>query len=173
MRYAGVVAVLLVLSGCAAPGPQHAVVQTDQFEPTATVRGPAQFENPFGGIARSWNLRTIIDKKTGIAADQLYVDLSYVGDWKFFNRASDENAHELKVRQIDRSVGGCYGGCSLYEAVGIDLDDAVLRAHAKTGYRIKLSAHSGDALILPITPAMIAEQVRVVDAYQAARVSAK
>lgn len=163
------------LAGCAVrpPVPPHAVVKTDQFSSTASVIGPSMFDNPFGGIDRSWHLRTIIDKKSGLATDQLYVEISYIGDWKYFNAASDQDATDLPVTVIDRSVGDCYGGCSLYETVGVGLDDAKLRAHAATGYAIKLYAHDGDSLILPITPQMISLQMAAIDKYTSKRVGAK
>lgn len=166
-----VFAALLALGGCGTPEMvgTHAVATTDRFSKDITIEGPSIWVNPLGGTVRVWNLRTWVTKDTHRVTDQLYVYISYISharEWKFFNRAADENARELPVVLIDRSRSrSCRGGCDLDETIGVMLDDATLRAHAATGYTVKIWAHSGDALVLTITPRMIAEQIAVIDRY--------
>lgn len=163
MRNASIFLVCACLFGCAPPPPPHVTVSGDKFSSDYTVAGLRAFRNPFGGISGEWFLRSFVDKKTGTVTDQLYVDLSYIGAWKFFDRAADDHATPLDVVVIGRDVGDCAGGCSLEETIGVTLDDQTLRSRAATGYEVKIYADSGDALVLPITPQMIGEQMAAID----------
>lgn len=165
MKILSVVAILLALAGCASSQAPTRIsgVQDDQFGKNITISGAMLYVNPLGGTSRSWLIRSWVDKSTHEVSHQLYVDISYVGDWKYFQTAADDTARTLNVSRIDSHVGNCSGGCSLSETVGIELDDATLRAKSKQGYAIKLSAHSGDALVLTVSPEQINLQLAEVD----------
>jgi hypothetical protein len=167
MRYSWII-VLSLLTGCAlTPATPHATATSDEFTKDVTVVGWGRYENPFGGTFRQWRIRSWVDKATGAARHQLYVETGYTGARRFYDSAADENAKSLQVVMINHSVADCGDllGCSRSETVGIALAETDLRSHASSGYRIKLSARSGDALILPITPEMIGLQFAEVDKY--------
>ena len=71
-----------------------------------------------------------------------------------------------------RPCGSCDGMCSYEETVGVDLGDAFLRSRAADGFQIKLSAQSGDTLILSVTPDQIQPVLAVIDAYRAGGLAA-
>jgi hypothetical protein len=165
---------MLFVGGCAALGgaPQtvgdSVQVESDQFSKDITLTGVGVLINPLGGTVRKWFIRSWINKDTHAVSHQLYVSISYTGDWKFFQWAADDTSKTLEVVKIDSHVDSCSGGflgCDLSETVGITLDDATLRGRATQGYQIKLSAKSGDALILDISPEQITKQLAAVDAY--------
>ncbi len=79
-------------------------VQDDRFSASATLMGSPDSVNPLGGTFRMWRLRTWVDKKTGEATHQLYVDTGYRGHWRFWELASTDKAEALNVSSINRSV---------------------------------------------------------------------
>jgi hypothetical protein len=77
-------------------------------------------------------MRAIIDKETGRTVYQLYMWVSYTGDWAFFNRLNYESSSGPKsaiFHEIDRKVGYCgrYLGCTLTEHFAADIPEEVLR----------------------------------------------
>lgn len=156
----------VLIAGCTTTGDapkQISRVENDQFSKNITIVGGQQYVNPLGGTFRSWLIRTWIDKKTQKVTHQLYVEISYIGEWKYFQMASDDKATSLHVDRISTHVGNCSGGCSLDEAIGISLSDAELRARLGQGYPIKISAKSGDALIIVVSPEQIRLQLEAID----------
>ena len=160
----------ILLAGCAT-APSGPTVKTDEFSKDITIVSVPKGENPFAGIFRLWRLRSWVNKDTGVARHQLYVDLHYNFSWKFFQSASDESATPLNVVSIDKEVIDCHSFCDYSETVGIELSDATLRSHLDSGYRIKLGAKSGDSVILEVTPEMLAQQFAEVDKYAKPQVS--
>lgn len=160
--------IMLAVSGCATAPTQLQIksVADDQFSQVATVTGAELYVNPFGGTFRSWLIRSFIDKKTGNVTHQLYVDISYIGDWQYYYMAADDTAKTLDVTRIASHVGDCYGGCSLSETIGISLDDATLRTHQNSGYTLKISAKSGASLIIEISSEQIKLQLAAIDNYK-------
>ena len=164
-------AAIISLSGCATPDGGTAAalhirsIEDDQFSKNVVINGAEVYVNPFGGTFRSWFIRSWVDKKTHAVSHQLYVDISYIGQWEFFSFAADDTAKTLDVTKINSKVGDCFGGCSLSETIGISLDDSILRSRVTNGYQIKVSAKSGDSLILPISPEQIRLQMAAVDQY--------
>lgn len=141
-------------------------VSGDKFSKEITFLGVPVGINPFGGTSRMYRIRTWLDRETQTSKHQLYVDIGYIGDWRFYDRAADDDAHQLDVVQIATNVGSCRGGCSLSETVGVTLPEGTLRAKAATGFQIKLFAKSGDSLVLDITPQQIATQLAAIDGYR-------
>lgn len=163
-------AALLVACAIFAPSagwarPPAVQIQDDKFSSEVTFLGPSQDRIPFGGTFRTWRLRSWVDKTTHAVRHQLYVNIDYDGSWRFYESAADEHAIDLKVVDIDRSVSTCSFGCSFTETVGVMLSDDALKAGVASGFEIKLSAHSGDTLILPISAQQIALQLVAIDTY--------
>jgi hypothetical protein len=131
----------------------------DKFSPLLSFVGLPASVNPFGGTFRLWQLRTWIDKQSHKVSHQLYVTTRYMGSWRFYEAAADDGANELPLVKIASDVEDCAGGCSLVETFGIDIPDATLRTKALTGFQIKVSAKSGDSLILDVTPAQIQSEL--------------
>jgi len=156
--------VAFAVAGCAS-GPPHVTVQSDEFSKDIKIIGLSDSENPFGGTFREWLIRSWVNKDTGAVSHQLYVDLHYLFAWKFFDAAADDSATPLNIVVIDRHVGNCSGVCDFYETIGVDLNDATLRSRVGKEYRVKISAKSGDAIILPISSAMLALQFAEIDKY--------
>jgi hypothetical protein len=166
MKKSLIIALLFLLAGCADGPLQQSKIKDDQFSAFATIVGGQQSVNPFGGIFRSWKIRSFIDKKNGSVSHQIYVDISYLGNWQYFNSASDDTAKSLDVRKIDSQVGSCSSMCNLEEVIGIDIDDATLITHKDTGYNIKINARSGASLIITISAEQINLQLAAINNYK-------
>jgi hypothetical protein len=67
-------------------------IQGDQFDRVVKVVGDLNVDNPFGGTIKQWLLRSVIDKKMKSVSHQLYITLWYIGDWRFYEIASDDRA---------------------------------------------------------------------------------
>ncbi len=142
-------------------------VESDEFSPLMKINGIVETENPFGGIFKTWSLRSFVGKFDGVTTHQLYVTVDYSSSTsrKHFNEASDDSATLLAVTPIASDFeGGCTRnifayGCNYSDDIGIEVTEAALRAHAAGGYRIKISAKSGDFIILVISPNQIAAQL--------------
>ncbi|MGH6794109.1 MAG: PDZ domain-containing protein [Methylocella sp.] len=142
-------------------------VESDEFSPLMTIHGIVESENPLAGRSKTWNLRSFVGKFDGATTHQLYVGLNYFSSTRrhTFSWASDDTAMPLTVTPIaslaDHSCSRklfSYG-CYYSEDIGIEVTTAALRAHAATGYRIKISAKSGDSFVLVISPNQIAAQL--------------
>ena len=160
------VATAIVLSGCAMhpietanSPPVPPKIEDDKFSSQITLIGETLYVNPYGGLFRAWKIRSWVTKTTKQIEHQLYVETSYIGEWKHFNAAADDHANALPVHIISSSVGNCMGGCSLYETVGIDLSQTLLEANRDSGFEIKLSAQDGSSVILAISKQQVIGQL--------------
>lgn len=169
---------LLLMTGCISPPPPPttiANIQDDAFSKNVTINGGTVHEFPsgiLGSLFRNFFIRSWVDKKTGSVSHQLYVDITYDGEWKFFEWAADDTATSLNVVKIDSHVDNCHNGCSFEEILGIELDDATLRSRVNAGYPIKLSAKDGTAIFLKVAPEQIKAQLEAVDKYTSNKVQA-
>jgi PDZ domain len=142
-------------------------VESDEFSMLMKINGAVESDNPVAGIFKTWRLRSFVSKRDGTAEHQIYVTLRYhsLTSRNHFNSASDETAAPLTVKTIASNFEyGCSKkafsyGCNNSEHIGIDVTANVLRAHAATGYRIKISAKSGDSFIIVVSPNQIAAQL--------------
>jgi hypothetical protein len=161
-----VLALMAVGSSAAVAAPQ-VIVQDDEFSADATFIGPAEAVNPLFGTYRLWRLRSWVTKSSHRVTHQLYVDTNTF-DRRGWNQAADEDAGQRRVVRIAASSAGCRRksdiGCVYHETVGVALDDAFVRAHAG-GFRVKLSARSGDDLIIDVSATQIAPVLEAIDAY--------
>ncbi len=139
-------------------------VESDEFSNIMKINGIVESDSdaslgdifsliPRGNIFRLWRLRSFVSKLDGSTTHQLYVSLDYASTHRYrgFDWASDDSATPLTLTRIS----GYYDS----EDIGIVVTEAALRAHASTGYRVKISARSGDSFILTISPNQIAAQL--------------
>jgi len=173
MRRLGAVLMGLALVACAPRAqqqqpqqPQAIRIEDDQFSPRATIIGTRVADDQTGG---EWFIRSFVDKRTGEVDHQLYVHVSYFGDRRRYDMATDDHATLLPFTRIERDRGACtYGSCDYDEDFGLGLRDAVLRERAGTGFQVKAVAHSSDSIIMTIAPGQIQPQLAAVDAYRRA-----
>jgi PDZ domain len=167
-QWLGVLAMAAALSfstAVSASGAPQVAIKDDKFSAQVLFTGPQGFINPFGGTSRNWFIRSWLNKSDHTATHQLYVATSYLGHWRFWDIAADDHAGSHPVVIIDRTVEDCSGMCSYDETVGVDLDDAFLRANSASGFQIKLTAKSGDELILTVSPDQIQPLLAAIDGY--------
>jgi hypothetical protein len=128
----------------------------DNFSREISFMGLMNIKPTFlAGTIQSWQIRGWVGKQTKEVTFQLYVDASYTGDWQFYDRAANDNAEDLEVKEISRNVGNCTYGCRLTEIIGVTLDQEMLEAKALSGFQIKVFGRSGGSFILDVTPAQI------------------
>ena len=173
-RFARLLAAASLVATLAAASPASTAtelavkVSGDKFSKQISFDGPAAAINPFGGTFRQWNIRSWLDRDTKATTHQLYVTVSYDGDWRFYDRAADDSATDLRVTKIGTKVVYCSAGsCLVSEFVGVDLPEATLKAKAGTGFQIKISAKSGDSLVLEISAAQITAELKAIERYEA------
>ena len=150
----------LLLAACAIPNGQGgARITTDEFSTSIDIDGPSLVINPFLGIKQDYNLVTHIDKKTHAVAHVVETLVQYDADPINFQFASDDTAEPLRLIRVQRTASRICKDCDRVEIFNIVVSDQALRAHAATGYRIKVSSRLSQSVILTITPAMIATQM--------------
>jgi hypothetical protein len=157
------IVVPLVLAGCATGGTTREGVQIkrDQFSSTVIIVGPPAALNPYGDTSREWFLKSRVDEKTHAVATQLYVDVNYVGGWRWYGTAADRSASKLALDKLGSRVDACFGAgvCSRHEIVGVELDGGKLRSCVLDGYTVRLGAKSGESLTVTVAPAQIHAQL--------------
>ncbi|WOJ89576.1 PDZ domain-containing protein [Methylocapsa polymorpha] len=126
-------------------------VETSEFDTAIKIYGRSQYDNPIEGPFKRWLLRSFIDKKTGHVTTQLYIALGNTKNAYTYNVASDENANALKIVDMMYSADD--------ETLGVQLDERVLIKYMWTGYRIRISAQSGEQIIFVISPEQIRAQL--------------
>lgn len=158
-----------IVSGCASNGSVigPAVVMNDQFSKSLEIRGPAEYENPFGGVSKLWFLRSFVDKATGSASTQLYIEIGYLGSWNFFTTASDIETTSLQVSKIAANVDNCRGICSFSETIGISVDEKTLAKYRERGYPVKVYGKSGASFVITVTSGQINSQLDALKQAQA------
>ncbi len=136
-------------------------IEDDKFSSFITVNGSSvDAKHKFFDLEKeNWSIRSVVNKKSGAVAHQLYVNFTYFGSWSWFDYASDEDAKELVVTRIASDVFTCEAGCMLRETVGIALDESVLRLKMQSGYEIKVSAKNGQSHIIKVTSEQIRAQL--------------
>jgi len=143
-------------------------VKDDPYEKVVTFVGPKVLlgPQPYGVPVNAANLRSWVDRSTGVARHQLYVVDYYEGNgWKFWTRANGEGAETLEFVSIGRDVGTCsrYSGCGHYETFGASIPDKVLKEKAQTGYSVKFYAKNGLDAAVTIPANIIAQQLAAID----------
>ncbi len=165
-RSIGALIALLVLAGCAPPvdpnAPLQVKVSGDAFSKDITLTGPLFHQERLASYAgETWGLRSFVDPKAHTATHQLYAQLDY--DKNIANNvyyAADNSARDYKPKVIYRERCGRSQYCTIdTDHLTIDVDEATLRANAASGMAFKFSANSGYAVIVKVSPRMIAAQL--------------
>jgi hypothetical protein len=156
----------LALAACApaAPdGPPHVVVHGDAFSKDITILGVQILDNQFfkPDDKAHWYLRSFVNPRAQTAQHQLYAELLYAGrNGSYF--ASDSHAEPHRVNLLYHQTCGPHPRdevCDYEDTIGIDIPEGTLRANAAQGLDIKITARSGYARIMAITPEMINAQL--------------
>ncbi|HLI19615.1 MAG TPA: hypothetical protein VKV32_00745 [Stellaceae bacterium] len=152
-------------AGCAAPqyGPPRVVVQGDKFSDDVTILGVQVLVNPLMDFEKEhWYLRSFVNPKAQRVRHQLYAELIYTDGRNGAYFAADNHARPYRVDLIYSEGCGRHAAndvCIRQDTVGIDIPEATLRAEAAQGFEMKISARSGYAVILSVTPEMINAQL--------------
>src|SRR5579862_5422965 len=154
--------VLAALAGCVQPRTTVNVIG-DKFSRDITLEG-IPLHDPTNGDDLFWMLRSFVNPQAHTAQHQIYVAWTYAGGYSGRYFAADDTARALPVTMILKET--CRG-CDRTDTLGIDIDEATLRARAATGFQVKLSAQDGTAGILSITPQMINAQLQAEDSLMA------
>lgn len=141
-------------------------VESDEISPLMKINGIVETENPLGGMLKIWSLRSFVAKSDGTTTHQLYVTVGYssAGRRKHFDGAFDGVLTPLKFTRIDSEEAGCTRkmfafGCNYTEVFGVEVTTAALRAHAASGYPIKIVSKRGAIFVIVISPRQIAAQL--------------
>ena len=174
--------IVVLLSGCAAPGPATPPRSANETVTRQTVQGgrfieligpPRQFAAPFLGVPGTnfFALRSWIDTQSGNESTQLYVEDSYVGDERDYRAARIAGGNAGKFVPISKNEIVCQPGCSYAEEFAADLPAAPLAA--TTGdLTVVFSAKAGPDLAITVPAELIAEQRAAVAAARAGLPSA-
>lgn len=161
--------IALVLSACASlnvndPEAVTAAisVRRDEFEKLTEYIGPnavpyslAQWFWPDKVLIRAWKGDALEALKVALKDDpdakdlkstiyQIYVEDSFVGDWRFYNSAYDANGNRLNTTLISRDVGCRGSSCQYVEQLGLEITREYLEKNKETGIRFKISGKFGE-----------------------------
>ncbi|HEX4194171.1 MAG TPA: PDZ domain-containing protein [Stellaceae bacterium] len=154
-----------IIAACAPvpSGPPRVVVEGDAFSKDVTISGVQIFDNQFfkPDDKAHWYLRSFVNPQAHTAQHQLYAELLFGGrNGGYF--ASDNHAQPHGVDVLYHEACGPHARgevCDYEDTIGIDLPEATLRANASQGLDIKVTARSGYARVMAITPEMISAQL--------------
>lgn len=166
-KLATIAVLLFGLAACApaAPdGPPRVVVQGDAFSKDVTILGVQILDNQFFKAydKAHWYLRSFVNPQAHTATHQLYAELIYADGRNGAYFASDSRTQSHRVDLLYHQGCGPHARdevCSYEDTIGIDIPEATLRANAAQGLDIKVTARSGYARIMAITPEMISAQL--------------
>lgn len=155
----------MALAGCANPQYTGTIqgIYDDPFEPAVEIDGETVLVNPLGGPTYDFLLVSFVDRKSRAVTHRLDFWIEYRGPMAHFSFASDDTAKPLRVVKLERSRDCHAVRCQADESIGVILDADTLLARRGTGYAVKVSARDGSAVILQVTPGMIAKQLAAVD----------
>ena len=110
----------------------------------------------------TYALRSFKHKTKALQDHQLYATIMYADDWRFYNRASDQDARTLKFDSISRDTFDCSEyGCNHIEDVAITLPKGYLSSKQKKGFKVKIAGKRGKPMIIAVPPAYIKAQLAV------------
>jgi hypothetical protein len=138
-------------------------IEDDQFSRTVIVNGGKLDEHPELNLHLHWFLRSAIDKTSHLVVHQLYFDTTHWPPRSDYNSATEENAEPLPIKTVYAHKACPDRDCLEWEDAVVALDEARLRSHLQTGFRIKVSGRDGSAYILTVTPEMIRLQFEAIN----------
>ena len=149
----------LCVTACATVAPE---IKDDQSGQYITIKGPSDGRLPLGGPTSVWSIWSAVNKTGYRVSHKLYVAITYRDIWRSYESAVDDTSKSLPVTTLDKRTLLLMEKA---ERISIDLDDGTLRARAKTGYPVTISARSGHSMSITVTPEQIDLQTAAVDKY--------
>lgn len=121
-------------------------VQRDEYGTTTIYSGPNIADRPQDHLS-------IRARKAdaGSVTYQIYIAVSYAGDWRFYNWAYDTHGKTLDLTLYSRNLADCTrSDCRHNEHMGVDVTGSYLEQHAHSGLRFWLSGKTGkEAFFIP------------------------
>lgn len=164
---------------------QTATLKDDDLETAAvitTINGWQQKDGLLRLVNNDNFFRAFIHKKTGKTTFQVYHAVRYMqSGWAFFeivNYETPDGPKSATLTVLGRDVASCstYLGCTYFEQVAFEIDEALLRDVAKryqpgqvAAWRYRLKAKSGAERDEGFVAAEVAGLLRAVDKYRAAK----
>lgn len=170
-----VMVMVMALAGCAggtsAPPPNAPAVDAvtrsnEQGGRFIALVGPRrQHAEPFLGVAGTnfAALRSWIDTRSGERVTQLYVEDSYFGAERNWEKARDAAGQALKFIPISKNEITCENGCSYAEEFAAELPEKLLRARP-TGLSVTFTAKLGIEKTIAVPGELVAKQLAALDA---------
>jgi hypothetical protein len=166
-----VIAFLTIISACSATANlitrDSVQAKTDKFDNQVTFLGITKTDvtsREYAIPARNhYFLRSFLYKDSGEITHQIYVSLKYRHDWRYYNNASLIGGSNPELLQIDREVVDCGSYTCVYEeTVAVEIPTNYLKKN-KEGFKVKLSADSGDEDIITISGRQIKRQLNSIE----------
>jgi PDZ domain len=156
-----------------------AAVANEPLDAKLTISTQSGFVEHSGPMHMVWHdefLTADIDKKTGQKSFLVHEEITYGGNWRFYESASYQSADGLRTAptiHISKEAANCSVGDCLYtEHVAFPIDEVVLRGLAAAYepakpllWSYKLIANSGSAYTGGLSSAEIAGFLAKVDEY--------
>jgi hypothetical protein len=168
-QLAGCAATVTTQSGLNPKGENGIAVREDLSGRFVALIGPRKQDHPpFLDVPRTnfSCLRTLIDRKTGEVAQQLYVTASYDGnhDW---DAAHDSAGRPLVFLPISRFQIACTGKdkCSYAEEFAAKFPESELTENAG-GFSVTFSDHAGQMQTIAVSAAQVAAQQAALAQYR-------
>jgi hypothetical protein len=146
-----IVIALLAPAATADPKPDQVAAETavtfDDFTGVTSYDGPEFHGAPLTALVRGRKT------KDGSFLFQLCASDFHDGDWKFYERAVDQNGRGLAFVSLDRKVVSCVARpCSVDESFCANIGKADLESAAKSSYAVRFYAKSGATPTVRIAP---------------------
>ena len=170
------VAVLLALAGCAAPTATTGVppgvdlnnavrFSTEAGGKFVSLVGPRRpHGEPFLGVPSTnyYALRSWVDTRSGETAYQLYVEDSYFGPERNWQKARLLGAQELRFIPIAKNEISCDQNCSYAEEFAAALPEALLRTKPQR-LAVSFTGQSGAETTIIVPGEVIEKQLAATD----------
>jgi hypothetical protein len=144
------------------------VTKTD-FDKFINVVGPRvrdESQSPGRFIINTfidYYLRGWLDPKTDIKVHQLFVEILYYGEWRYYDSADLRGGERAKFVLIDRAVGQCQRGqCGLWERMGIELSHEFLLS-GKDDVEVRFNARRGGSIVIKLSRSYITGYLEAVN----------
>ncbi|MCX7085174.1 MAG: hypothetical protein NTY69_06500 [Methylococcales bacterium] len=143
------------------PVPSVKIIE-NEFDKNIQFRGilSSEIKDASSGkqVKGDFFLRSWLDKNIGTVKHQLYLDTKYKWSWINWNSAHADDTSVFETTNISSDVD-CKSVCTFYETIGIEITDDYLKNRLNNGFRIKISGHSGDEIIIQLTTEQIKAQL--------------
>jgi hypothetical protein len=130
------------------------VITDDEFTKITTFKGTNLLP---GGLDNYFFVRAFKDERNNKFNYQIYVNVTYYGEWIHFSSAYDSNGEVLDFSIIDRKVNSCLsstGKCILNEVIGINMTQEQFEKYVTSGIKFKILGKNGERIYF-IPPAYV------------------